>query len=129
MGNKILIVDDEEQFRFALKLTLKRAGYDVYEAENGTQALDMVLDAEEQNNTYDLILLDIQMPVMSGIELVYELQRYDITTPVLVLSGHADNTSYALELGRNGCTELMIKQFEPDELLKKIDSMIVERKN
>ncbi|MBN2654065.1 MAG: response regulator [Nitrospirae bacterium] len=129
MSNKILIVDDEEQFRFALKLTLKRAGYEVDEASNGAQGLDMLMNAEEHNSFYDLIILDIQMPVMSGIEFVYALQRNDIATPVLVLSGHADNTSYALELGRNGYTELMVKQFEPEELLHKVDVMIANRKN
>ncbi|MDX9714973.1 MAG: response regulator [Dissulfurispiraceae bacterium] len=125
---KILIVDDEDQFRFAVKLTLKRAGYEVFEAENGAEALNMIMDAEEHNNIYDLIILDIQMPVMSGIEFVYALQQNDITTPVLILSGYADNLNFALELGRNGCTELMVKQFEPEELLKKIDLMITSKK-
>lgn len=129
MGNKILIVDDEEQFRFALKLTLKRAGYEVKEAENGDQAINMIYEAEKERHDFDLVLLDIEMPVMSGIEFVYELQRNDLDVPVIILSGHADNASFVLELGRHGYTEIMNKQFEPDELLSRIDSILSIRKN
>ena len=71
--NRLLIVDDESQFRYSLSLALKKAGFETFQAEDGRQALEMLLTAQRVGKPYDLILLDLQMPRMNGLELVQEL--------------------------------------------------------
>lgn len=81
---KILIVDDSESTRMALKEVLLSAGYKVTEAENGKVALLMA-----QESQFDLVITDIKMPVMGGIEFIKELRhsnKYQ-STPVMTLAG------------------------------------------
>ena len=69
MAKRILTVDDSRSLRQMLVVTLRSAGYDVTEAEHGAEALDIA-----KRQTFDLVLTDINMPVMGGIELVKNLR-------------------------------------------------------
>ena len=83
--SRILIVDDEASVRGVTLQVLKLAGHDVQTAENGCEALELI-DAGE---SYELMLLDVSMPRMDGMELVRELEHRGVDTPVLLMSGHA----------------------------------------
>jgi signal transduction histidine kinase len=83
--NKILIVDDEEDVRDMLHLSLSSMGYDVLDAEDGIEALQIFRDAHPQ-----IILTDIKMPSMDGIELLKELKREDPDAEVIMITGHGD---------------------------------------
>lgn len=83
--NKILIVDDEEDVRDMLHLSLSSMGYDVLDAEDGMKALQTFRDAHPQ-----IVLTDIKMPSMDGIELLKELKREDPDAEVIMITGHGD---------------------------------------
>jgi CheY-like chemotaxis protein/Tfp pilus assembly protein PilZ len=83
---KILIVDDDATLREALVFDFRRKAYDVFEADNGRTAYDMVM-----NQRIDLILSDVQMPLGNGIELLDRIKRFDPDIPVLMfISGDSD---------------------------------------
>lgn len=99
MAIKILVVDDEKHIRDSCIRLLNRKRYDAEGAESGVEALDKI-----GKNHYDLVILDIRMPGMDGIEV---LRRAKVMVPnilVLVLTGHGtlDTAKEALELGAAG---------------------------
>ena len=119
MTRHILITDDEPNLRYGAGIALKKAGYKITEAGDGREALSMVLGG----NDFDLLLIDIRMPNMSGIELISELKRHDMFTPVVAISGFADSTQVS-ELMKNGCSGFLDKPFEPRELVEMVNSVL-----
>ena len=84
LKHTILIAEDEPMLRKLLRRTLEKDGYDVLVAENGQEALDI---AKEHEADIDMLVSDIQMPGMTGIELATELNRLLPKLPVLLVSG------------------------------------------
>src|SRR5699024_2191711 len=84
---KILVVDDEERIRRLIRMYLEREDFLIEEADNGKDALDMALE-----NDYDVILLDIMMPEMDGIEVCEELRK-EKKTPVIMLTAKGEETN------------------------------------
>lgn len=117
--NRLLIVDDESQFRYSLSLALKKAGFETFQAEDGRQALEMLLTAQRVGKPYDLILLDLQMPRMNGLELVQELFLAGIKTPVFFVSAFLDEGTRA-SIAESGCVGILEKPFEPEEIVKRV---------
>src|SRR5690348_7213306 len=97
-SSTVLVVDDDADFRQLVRLALERAGYKVCEACDGLRALTVIEHAQP-----DLVLVDITMPVMSGVQLVEELRRRGSLPPfgVIAMSGrieaHASPTRWFLE--------------------------------
>jgi CheY-like chemotaxis protein len=85
----ILLVDDEEKMGVFFLTLLKWKGYNVVNASNGQEAVDAY---KSNPDSIDLILMDISMPVMSGIEAYRELKQYDPTVPIILMSGYTSNT-------------------------------------
>ena len=116
----ILAVDDSASMRQMVSFTLKTAGYDVIEAEDGQEALEIA-----QDSAVDLVLTDVNMPVMDGIELVKnlrELSHYKFT-PILILT--TESASEKKSEGRNaGATGWLVKPFNPEQLLTTIKKVI-----
>lgn len=83
-SGRVLVVDDEEVMRVTSKAILQDLGYDVVMAENGQQALDIIRDAEEP---FDLVLLDMIMPVMNGLDCFLALKKMLPDLPVVICSG------------------------------------------
>jgi len=81
----ILIVDDEEDIRDVLEIALKDIGYRVFLAENGKKALEIF-----KSHRPDIVITDIKMPVMDGIELLRQVKRENPATEVLMITGHGD---------------------------------------
>jgi len=81
----ILVVDDEEDIRDVLEIALKDIGYTVYLAENGEKALEIF-----KSERPDIVITDIKMPVMDGIELLKRIKQENLETEVLMITGHGD---------------------------------------
>jgi DNA-binding response OmpR family regulator len=94
-GKKVLIIDDDQSFVWILSQSLHNDGFSILTAENGQAGLKII---EEEKP--DLILLDIMMPVMDGIEMAKNLKKKSISTPVIFLTNmsDADHMSAALEI-------------------------------
>ncbi|WP_240377692.1 response regulator transcription factor [Bacillus piscicola] len=114
---KILIVDDEERIRRLLKMYLEREAYEVEEAENGEEALDAAL-----NKDFDVILLDLMMPGMDGIEVCEELRKVK-ATPVIMLTakGEEANRVQGLEAGAD---DYIVKPFSPREVVLRVKAIL-----
>jgi len=113
MGKRILTIDDSKTMRDMLMLTLAEAGFDVVQAVDGQDGLDVL--AKEQ---VDVVITDINMPRMDGYEVIRRLrQRSDHkATPILVLTteSEAEKKNLAREAGATGW---MVKPFDPDQLV------------
>ncbi|PLX70096.1 MAG: hypothetical protein C0603_03925 [Denitrovibrio sp.] len=85
---KILLIEDEEQFRNGAKIALRKMGYQVIEACNGFEGIQLLMSASATGNIYHLIILDIMMPKVSGTDVLEYLIHRKIQTPVLVINGY-----------------------------------------
>ena len=113
---RILAVDDEKRILTFLKSKLKASGYDVITASNGKEALEL---AEAQQP--DLIVLDIVMPKMDGIETLRELRGFS-SVPVIMLSAKGSDTDKIKGLSL-GADDYLSKPFNPDELVARIEAI------
>lgn len=114
MAERILVVDDEDIIRESLSFILKKEGFYVQEAENGRAAYNWLLE-----ESFDLVLTDLEMPEMKGIQLLEEIKKLNIQTSVIIITafGSLDTAISAL---RNGASDYLLKPVEFDELLIKI---------
>lgn len=114
MGIKILIADDEETIRrgMAKYLRLHTDRFDrIYEAENGQEAIDMIIKYQP-----DMLLLDVQMPLKSGNEVLQEISKADLHPITIILSGH-DEFKYAQQALRYGAKEYLLKPVRAADIL------------
>ncbi|MFS0786851.1 response regulator transcription factor [Shouchella sp. 1P09AA] len=113
----ILIVDDEDRIRRLLKMYLEREEYQIDEATNGEEALFKALEVD-----YDLILLDVMMPGMDGIEMCQELRKSK-ATPVMMLTakGEEANRVQGFEVGAD---DYIVKPFSPREVVLRVKAML-----
>jgi CheY-like chemotaxis protein len=125
MKRRILIVDDEKTFQFSAQIALRRAGYRTEAAGDGVEALGKILESEERSDPFDLLLLDIRMPRMSGVELIDELIRRGKFLPTVVISSFLDR-GLILELESKGCSTILEKPFPPQELVGTIDDTLLK---
>lgn len=116
----ILAVDDSASMRQMVTFTLKGAGYDVQEASDGSEALTAV-----KNKKFDLVLSDVNMPVMDGIEFVTELRKLSEYKFVPVLMLTTESTGDKKMAGKKaGATGWIVKPFNPDQLLSTIKKVL-----
>ncbi|HLR54053.1 MAG TPA: response regulator transcription factor [Pseudogracilibacillus sp.] len=116
-NQRVLVVDDEERIRRLIRMYLERDDFEVEEAEEGQEALDMALQ-----NDYDVILLDIMMPEMDGIE-VCEALRKEKNTPVIMLTakGEESNRVQGFEAGAD---DYIVKPFSPREVVLRVKAVL-----
>jgi DNA-binding NtrC family response regulator len=115
---KLLVVDDEENLRFLLSKELARAGYVVDVASGGEEAL-----ARVRENSYNVVLLDIVMPVVDGITVLRIIKSENIASEVIMLTGNATLES-AIECMKLGAFEYVKKPYQLNELVIQIDRAI-----
>ena len=108
---RILVVDDEENIRLVLRTLLKKHGYEVEVAEEGEGAL-RALDAFDP----DVILTDVRMPRMGGLDLLAALKAKQHTATVIVMSAYG-NVDLAIEAMKAGAYDYVSKPFKPDEIV------------
>lgn len=87
MSKTILVVEDDLEFRDVVVTTLKRAGYTVHEAENGAAAMKLI-----ESMTIDIVLSDIRMPVMDGMDLLKHVQELEKKPKVVMMTGFSTTT-------------------------------------
>lgn len=117
MNKSILIVDDEGNIRNLLAVYLRKEGFQIYEADNGVEALNIV-----KSNEIDFIVLDIMMPMMDGFETL-KILRKDSDIPVMMLSAKAEDEDKLFALGF-GADNYETKPFSPKVLVAKIKAQI-----
>ena len=115
--SKLLIVDDEFRIRELIKKYAVYEGHEVDEAENGEQAV-----LKCRNSTYDLIVMDIMMPVMDGFEAVARIRRFS-ATPIIMLSARGEEYD-RLTGFENGVDDYVVKPFSPKELMMRVSAVL-----
>ena len=115
--HRILLVDDDQRILHFSRLKLMASGYEVVTAMTGQGALMMI-----ESQKLDIIVLDLKMPGMGGLEVLRVLRRFS-RIPVIVVSGAEELAEQALGLGANA---YMAKPFNPDELINKV-SIILDK--
>ena len=119
MDNKILIVDDEARMRKLVRDFLVKSGYEVNEAEDGHQAVEMFLKAPNQ---YALIILDVMMPKMDGWEVLSEIRGFS-QVPIIMLTARADERD-ELRGFKLGVDEYISKPFSPKILVARVKALL-----
>ena len=123
---RVLIVDDDDNMRMAMSETLKRAGLDIETAFDGKNGYEKAL-----NKSYDLIISDMRMPEMSGLEMYEHMKSAGITTPICFVTayGTVDDAVYALKLG---AFDYILKPFSPEvieKLVERVFELELNKKN
>jgi two-component system chemotaxis response regulator CheY len=119
MTKKVLTVDDSKTMRDMVSFTLKGAGFDVIEAENGVEALKILGD-----DKVDLVITDLNMPVMDGFELLEQLRAkaHFKFVPILVLTTESELNKK--DRGKSlGATGWIVKPFNPDKLIQVVNKV------
>ena len=124
---KIMVVEDEEDVREAIKLQLESAHYNVLEAENGEEAIN-ILKSEDNMVNCGLILCDIRMPKVNGLECIGYFRDQAPGIPVVVVTGFPD-TEMAVDLMGKSVRDYMVKPVGKAKLLAVVEKMISEGKS
>lgn len=115
---RILVVDDGEANRQLLSVVLKRAGATVEQASNGQEAVDIIA-----LRNFDVVLMDMQMPVKDGYTATTELREHGFRKPIIALTGHAMKGDEERCLAA-GCTDFLTKPVDIDNLLDRIATIV-----
>lgn len=117
MKQNILVIDDDKNIREVVKLYLRKEGYEITEAADGAIGADLFFGKQ-----YDLVILDIMMPVQDGIETIKQI-RAKSNVPVIMLTAKGDTIDkvLALELGAD---DYVVKPFDPKELVARVKAVI-----
>lgn len=118
MRRRLLLVEDDPTLRQALAFNLSREGYDVAVAADGEAGLEGARDER-----LDLVLLDVMLPGMSGVEVLRVLRREGVATPVIILSAKGDEIDRVVGL-KIGADDYVAKPFSRPELLARIEAVL-----
>lgn len=121
MAEKILVVDDEEIIRESIAMILEKEGYTVDKAENGEIAFDKV-----SNTSYDLVISDIEMPMMRGVELLEKVALRSPQTFFIIITAYA-SVETAVGALRKGAYDYLLKPIEFDDLLFRVKKLFEHR--
>ncbi len=120
-GRRVIVAaDDDEDILALVAFRLQRAGHEVHTAHDGEQALQLILDRSP-----DLVILDVRMPKMTGIEVVQALRREEATraVPVILLTASVQEESVKSGFDA-GADEYIKKPFSPHELVGRVEAML-----
>lgn len=123
MAIRILLVEDEETIRDAISINLIAEGYEIVEASNGKEAIRFFADQR-----FDLAILDVMLPNMSGFEVCEKIRMEDKDIPILFLTAR-DNMEDKISGLKLGADDYLTKPFNLDELLLRISNLLRRSKN
>lgn len=121
MNGSILIVDDEDTLRLTLKSRLLSKGFEVDVAADGEEALEKLKERE-----FDILLLDINMPRLNGIQVLHFVTETYPNTEVIMLTGFADFTT-AIECLKSGAKDYLVKPIDTTELITRLNAILRAR--
>jgi len=124
MQHHILILDDEEDIRTVIRRQLSGTQYEVLEAENAEEAMRLL---GENALTVDVIITDVRMPKISGVEAVDYFRRNHPTTPIIVLTGFPD-MDLAVDFMKEGVADYLVKPVEKEKLIEAVEKAAHQRK-
>lgn len=119
--SRILLVDDEVNIRLTLSALLQRAGHDVTPAENGEDAVKLL-----EQHSFDLLLVDLKMPGMGGMDVVAAARQRQSDLAIIVLTGHG-SLETAIEGLHQGVFDYLLKTTEPGRVIERVEAAIAER--
>ena len=119
----VLLVDDEVDFVEAFSERLEMRNLDIAKAFNGKEALEVL----EKNHTIEVVILDVKMPGMDGIETLTEIKKKYPLVEVMMLSGHADVES-AIEGMKLGAFDYLMKPCEMDQMIAKVTEAAAKKR-
>ena len=126
-NGKVLVIDDEEDVREVLKLHLESAGYNILEAENGEDGIN-ILRSEDNMVNVGVVLCDIRMPKVNGAECVDYLRKEAPGIPVVMVTGYPD-TEMAISFLNKGVKNYLVKPVEKEKLLGVVGKIIANGKD
>ena len=118
MAKNILIVDDEQKIQNSIELVLSDNGFRAFCCVNPQNCFELV-----NNHAFDLVLLDIWMPNMDGVQVLKQLKKNNPNLPVIVISGHVNLTSN-FELAKLGANDFLEKPFSSDSLIHRVSKVL-----
>lgn len=121
----VLVVDDEPDVRKIVRMTLEKAGYDVIEAEDGEKAIEQI-KAGEHPLTVDVMITDIRMPKINGVEAIKYFQQQFPRVPLIVLTGFPE-MDMATEFLKQGVVDYLVKPVEGEKLKASVAKAIQQR--
>jgi two-component system chemotaxis response regulator CheY len=125
-GNgRVMIVDDEDTVRKVLRLTLTKAGYDVVEADHGGKGIETI-GSDDNAFMLDVILCDIRMPKVNGLEAIAFFQQQYPSVPIIVVTGYPDQ-KMATDLLAQGVFDYLVKPVDKDKLLATVQAAMEKR--
>ncbi|MGH7257590.1 MAG: response regulator [Nitrospiraceae bacterium] len=124
-NGRVLVVDDEPDIRKVVRMTLQKAGYDVIEAENGAKAIEAI-NSGENRLLLDVIVCDIRMPKINGVEAIAYFQQEWPRVPIIVLTGFPD-TDMATSFLRGGVIDYLVKPVEGEKLKASVGRAMEQR--
>ena len=124
---KILIIDDEEEVREVLALHLKKGGFETVEAKDGAEAIQLMKKGSNLVNV-GLIICDIRMPKINGVEAIDFLRQNAASIPTLVVTGYPD-TELAVSLIDKGVKDYLVKPVSKEKLLKTVSRIFSEEQD
>jgi DNA-binding response OmpR family regulator len=120
MAKKILVVDDEQEVVRAVQMSLEKVGFEVLTAQNGLQAL-----AQVNTELPDLVVMDINMPVMNGFEAVQQLKADAATAHIPIVMLTSDQSGGSRAIGMEAGTDVYLtKPFHPRDLVKRVKAAL-----
>lgn len=122
MAIKILLADDDKSGREVALFNLLKAGYETVSAESGSEALFLF-----SRGDFDLVITDVRMPGLSGIELLRRIRKMAPDLPVIVITAFGDMET-AMEAMREGACYFIVKPFERDHLLLAVEKALDRRR-
>ncbi|MEK5394875.1 DNA-binding response regulator [Paenibacillus sp. VTT E-133280] len=114
----ILIADDDDNIRKLMSLFLRKEGFELKEARDGTKALSII-----QNSRVDLVILDIMMPGLNGWDLCREIRRWDANIPLLMVTAKAESV-HKVKGFQLGTDDYLTKPFDPLELVMRVKALL-----
>jgi two-component system chemotaxis response regulator CheY len=122
---RVLIVDDEEIVRKVVRGMLTDAGYEVVEAENGEEGIKKI-GSDDNALMVDVIVCDIRMPKINGVEAIAFFRQQYPSVPIIVLTGFPD-TKMATDLLTQGVTDYLVKPVDREKLLSAVKGAMAQR--
>jgi DNA-binding NtrC family response regulator len=124
-NGRVMVVDDEGDVRKVARMCLEQVGYQVIEAENGEQAIQQIKEGDNPV-LLDVIITDINMPNINGLEAIHFFQQEWPHVPLIVMTGHPELES-AKELMKRRLVDYLVKPVDKEKLVKTVEKAMGQR--